>query len=162
MQGVKKIVSGGQTGVDRAALDVAGELGLERGGWCPAGRRAQDGQVPEEYPLEETPSREYEQRTEWNVRDSDGTLILNRGPLDGGTLYTVNIAREMERPLLIVKLEEMDGEEMERAEQARVRTWLEEEGVGVLNVAGPREKKRPGIYEEAHAFLQVLFAPPER
>ncbi|MFO7767698.1 MAG: putative molybdenum carrier protein [bacterium] len=159
---VKKIVTGGQTGVDRAALDAAEGLGLERGGWCPAGRRAQDGEIPEGYPLEETPSREYEQRTEWNVRDSDATLILNRGPLDGGTLYTVNIAREMGRPHLIVQLEEMDGEERERAGQARVRRWLEDEEVEVLNVAGPREQKRPGIYEEAAALLRVLFAPPER
>ncbi len=155
---VKKIVSGGQTGVDRAALDAAAELGLERGGWCPAGRRAQDGEIPAGYPLEETPSREYEQRTEWNVRDSDATLILNRGPLDGGTLYTRTAARELDRPYLVVQLEEMDGEEMEEAELARVRTWLEEEGVEVLNVAGPRAEKRNGIHQEAAAFLRALFS----
>ena len=161
MAHLKKIISGGQTGVDRAALDVAAEAGLQRGGWCPAGRRAQDGEVPEEYPLEETPSREYEQRTEWNVRDADATLIVNRGPPDGGTLYTRTAAREMDRPYLVVQLEEMDGEEMEEAELARVRTWLEEEDVEILNLAGPREEKRQGIYEEAAAFLRALLSGTE-
>ena len=74
MSALRKVVSGGQTGVDRAALDVALDLGYEAGGWVPKGRRAEDGMIPERYRLNETPSRDYEQRTEWNVRDSDGTL----------------------------------------------------------------------------------------
>src|SRR6266571_9073801 len=82
---VSKIVSGGQTGVDRAALDVALELGIPCGGWCPRGRRAEDGIIPERYPLIETPTTAYPQRTERNVRDSDGTLVLTVGRADGGT-----------------------------------------------------------------------------
>ena len=80
-----RIVSGGQTGVDRAALDVALELSIPCGGWCPKGRKAEDGALPARYPLKETPSEEYAQRTTWNVRDSDGTLILTHGAPTGGT-----------------------------------------------------------------------------
>ena len=88
---VEKIVSGGQTGVDRAALDVALELGIPCGGWCPRGRRAEDGALSARYPLMETPSDDYVQRTTWNIRDSDGTLILTRGEPTGGTAQTALI-----------------------------------------------------------------------
>lgn len=101
-----RIVSGGQTGVDRAALDVALELSLECGGWCPRGRRAEDGVIAAKYPLRETPMEDYRQRTEWNVRDSDATLILKRGELKGGTLLTAELARRYGRPLLVVDLGE--------------------------------------------------------
>src|SRR5438876_1977372 len=89
---VSKIISGGQTGVDRAALDVALELGIPCGGWCPQGRRAEDGVIPARYPLRETPWWGYPQRTEWNVRDSDGTLILAEGEPDRGTVLTRELA----------------------------------------------------------------------
>src|SRR5438876_4889366 len=87
------IVSGGQTGVDRAALDVALELGIPCGGWCPKGRRAEDGRIPLRYPLEETTLNIYPQRTEWNVRDSDGTLVLTTGRPEGGSALTNELAR---------------------------------------------------------------------
>mgnify|MGYP003793290687 CR=1 FL=1 len=90
---IKKIVSGGQTGVDRAALDVAMQLGIPVGGWCPRGRRAEDGRIPDSYPLREASSVNYAKRTELNVRDSDGTLILSGGPLTGGTALTESLAR---------------------------------------------------------------------
>src|SRR5947209_13063019 len=98
---VAKIVSGGQTGVDRAALDVALELGLPCGGWCPRGRRAEDGPLPARYPLTETSWEGYPQRTRWNVRDSDGTLILTRGQPDRGTALTIKLAQRLGKPYRI-------------------------------------------------------------
>ena len=145
-----KVVSGGQTGVDRAALDAARALGLPCGGWCPRDRRAEDGLIAVIYPLVETPSTDYAQRTRWNVRDSDGTLVLTRGRVEGGTAFTVAVARRRRRPLLVVDLAtEPDPVEADR--------WVREAGIGVLNVAGPRESQRPGIGAEARAFLERLF-----
>lgn len=149
--GLRKIISGGQTGVDRGALDVALALGIPAGGWCPRGRRALDGPIPDAYPLRETPFRDYAQRTEWNVRDSDGTLILHRGALSGGTRYTSEVAVRYERPCLEVDLSSPDPQ--------RVWRWLEESGIGVLNVAGPREESSPGIYAQTKAFLNAVLAP---
>src|SRR2546429_554237 len=99
---LSKIISGGQTGVDRAALDVALELGLPCGGWCPRGRRAEDGPIDSRYPLRETNALAYPVRTRWNVRDSDGTLILTRGRPDRGTALTRDLAERMGKPLLTV------------------------------------------------------------
>jgi len=102
---IKKIVSGAQTGVDRAGLDAAMKLGVATGGWCPAGRLAEDGTIPEKYALTETESADYKVRTEWNVRDSDATLILNLGPLEGGTALTTELAKQHKKPCLIVRLD---------------------------------------------------------
>jgi hypothetical protein len=99
-----KIISGGQTGVDRAALDVARELGLPCGGWCPKGRRAEDGPIPARYPLVETASASYPQRTRQNVLDADGTLILTMTPPTGGTALTIRIAEGNDKPYLVVDL----------------------------------------------------------
>ena len=147
---VLEVVSGGQTGVDRATLDAALGLGLPCGGWCPRGRRAEDGPIHSRYPLRETPAADYSQRTEWNVRDSDGTLVLTLGRPSGGTAFTIAAARRLGRPLLVLDLH--DGPEPETA-----RHWIEAEGIAVLNVAGPRESQRPGIGEKARAFLERLF-----
>ena len=95
------IVSGGQTGVDRAALDAAMALGLEVGGWCPKGRRAADGPIPDSYPLTETKCNKYRTRTRWNVRDSDATLILCEGEPTGGTALTVQFCEQLNKPFLI-------------------------------------------------------------
>jgi hypothetical protein len=146
-----KVVSGGQTGVDRAALDVALELGIPCGGWCPQGRRAEDGPLAPRYPLMETPSAEYVQRTEWNIRDSDGTLVLTRGKPTEGTAFTIELANMMKKPCLIIELEGPPSE-------AAVRAWAVTHGVRVLNVAGPRESKCPGIYAQASAFLRKVLA----
>lgn len=148
---LQRIVSGGQTGVDRAALDAAIRHGIAHGGWCPRGRLAEDGTVPDRYALRETNSWDYAERTEKNVLDSGGTLILNTGPLDGGTLLTREFAEEHGRPWLLVDLE--DG-----PDTPAIRDWLRTRGIGVLNVAGPRESKRPGIYALASAALDQLLA----
>ncbi len=148
----RRICSGGQTGVDRAALDVALEIGIPCGGWCPRGRRAEDGIIDARYPLTETPSEEYLQRTEWNVRDADGTLILARGPLTGGTALTHAIARRLNRPCLVVDL-------TRRPSPQAVLRWLRRERIQLLNVAGPRARSKPGIHAEASGFLRhVLVA----
>lgn len=146
-----KIVSGGQTGVDRAALDVALRLGLPCGGWCPQGRRAEDGPIDPRYPLRETPTAEYTERTEWNVRDSDGTLVLTRGTPSGGTAFTIEVARAYQRPCLVVDLRKP-------APVRLVRAWLSKHRIRVLNVAGPRAEGHRGIYRQACAYLEKLLA----
>jgi hypothetical protein len=148
MRGVlEKVVSGGQTGVDRAALDVALALGLPCGGWCPRGRMAEDGPIDPLYPLTETPSDDYAERTEWNVRDSDGTLVLTLGRPSGGTAFTIAMARRLRRPLLVLDLERPP-------DPTTVRHWVRAEGIAVLNVAGPRESQRPGIHRRARRYLE--------
>jgi hypothetical protein len=145
------IVSGGQTGVDRAALDVALELGLPCGGWCPKGRRAEDGPIPERYPLRETESEDYDERTVRNVLESDATLILTRGRPAGGTAFTIEAATAHRRPLLIVDLAAGDRTPADAA------AWAASRIVRALNVAGPREPGAPGVYQEARAFLRDMF-----
>jgi hypothetical protein len=148
-----RIVAGGQTGVDRAALDVALARGLECGGWCPAGRRAEDGPVPAHYPLTETPEADYRFRTARNVADSDATLILTAARLAGGTLYTVEEALRAGRPCRVVDLREApDAQD--------VRDWLALNAVHTLNVAGPRESSQPGVYARARAWLEALLREP--
>ena len=145
------IVSGGDTGVDRAALDVARSLGIACGGWCPAGRVADDGRIHRCYGLAETPSANYLQCTDWNVRDSDGTLILARGRLSGGTLNTLRYALQRYRkPALVLQVRR--GNDLRR-----VRSWLRRRHIRVLNVGGPREAKRRGIYRQARALLSAIL-----
>ncbi len=148
---VRRIVSGGQTGVDRAALDAAAAAGLERGGWVPLGRRAEDGPIPGAYPMRQADSPDYAVRTRLNVADSDATLILARGPPSGGTRLTVEIARALARPCRVVEVGGAGGVE-------ETRDWLIAEGVRVLNVAGPRESTAPGIHAQALRFLGELLA----
>ncbi len=144
------IVSGGQTGVDRAALDVALDLGIPCGGWCPQGRLAEDGPIHARYPLIETSSSRYQVRTRQNVRDSDATMILNTGPLEGGTALTAEFARGHGRPCLVV---DMDRD----ADIESVANWLKENDVCTLNVAGPRASKGPDIYSISYEFLKKLI-----
>jgi hypothetical protein len=144
---LEKLVSGGQTGVDRAGLDAAIELGLAHGGWCPKGRKAEDGVIPAIYSLRETPGAQYLQRTEWNVRDADATLVLSRGKPTGGTLATIDLAASQNRPCLVVDLLRMPRPET-------VRAWLSDNHVKVLNIAGPRESSHPGVHDQALIFLQ--------
>ncbi|MFQ5457827.1 MAG: putative molybdenum carrier protein [Myxococcota bacterium] len=148
---IKKIVSGGQTGADRAGLDVALELGLATGGWIPRGRRAEDGAVPERYgDLCETGSEAYEDRTERNVRDSDATAIFTFGPPTGGTALTARLARLLGKPCLALDLDRCTHEEA----SARLRAWLTETRPRILNVAGPRASKQPRIAEATAEILR--------
>lgn len=147
------VISGGQTGVDRAALDVALALRLPCAGWCPRGRRAEDGPLPARYPLREMDSPDYPSRTERNVLDADATLILNRGTLAGGTAYTVRMAEKHGKPHLVVDLDAADT-----LDPATVVAWLRKERIDTLNIAGPRESGRPGIYAQASGFLRELLA----
>ena len=149
---IEKVISGGQTGVDRAALDMALDLRIPCGGWCPNGRLAEDGPLGPKYPLEETPSSDYSQRTEWNVRDSDGTLILHGGHLSGGTVLTVELAARHNRPCLILDLSQNPA-------SLTFLEWARQHRIRVLNVAGPRESGAPGISDQASAFLRTVLSP---
>ncbi|HLY56260.1 MAG TPA: putative molybdenum carrier protein [Stellaceae bacterium] len=147
-----KIVSGGQTGADRAALDWAIARGIAHGGWCPKGRRAEDGPIDPCYALTETPSRRYAERTLWNVRDSDATLIANFGRLDGGSLVTRRFAEALARSCLVVQIEDEDAPTV-------TRRWLDTIRPATLNIAGPRESRRPGIYARTLWLLDALIPP---
>ena len=142
----ERVVSGGQTGADRAALDVALEGGLAAGGWCPAGRRAEDGPIDPRYPLDETRSEDYAERTDWNVRDSDGTLIVARPPLSGGTALTERLAQSRRKPCLVVHPDEPEAVE-------RMRAWIAKHAIRTLNVAGPRESSGTGSYAATRRLL---------
>lgn len=145
---IDKLVSGGQTGVDCAALDVALELGIPLGGWCPKGRWSESGVIAAIYPLKETPSEDVAQRTEWNARDSDGTLVVVEGPTVGGTTLTVEMAERYGKPYLILDLLRPQHDA-----RAVVRAWLAKNNIRVLNVAGPRESTTPGIYAKTKPLL---------
>lgn len=150
---IAKIISGGQTGADRAALDVAIHLGIPHGGWVPKGRLTEDGTLPETYALRETPTAVYAERTEKNVVDSDGTLIISRGELTGGSEYTREMALKHSRPWLHVDLNRTAAF---RAALGIVE-WLSSHNIRVLNVAGPRASKDPGIYRDTTGLLESVY-----
>ena len=147
---IAKLISGGQTGVDRAALDVALAGGLQIGGWCPKGRLAEDGVIPLRYPLQETPSPQYAQRTRWNVRDADGTLILTCNEPTGGTALTIHTAQRLHKPFRVIDL-------MTPEDPRDVASWISHTAITILNVAGPRESICPGVYQNAFNWLQKML-----
>ena len=147
---VERIVSGGQTGVDRAALDFALANEIPHGGWCPRGRRAEDGIIPSVYQLTETESRDYQVRTRQNVIDSDATLILFRGRLGGGTALTLNLAKQHKKPVLAVDMEQI-------LDISWIYDWLQDLQLDALNIAGPRESNSPGIARAAQKILQKIW-----
>jgi hypothetical protein len=144
------ILSGGQTGVDRAALDVAMERGMPCGGWCPAGRWAEDGPIDPRYPLRETPSADPAERTEWNVRDSDGTAVLITAAASPGTELTQQVARRLGRPVQLWHLDALPDPDA-------FRRWLQIHKIRTLNVAGPRESESPGVNALASAWLRAAL-----
>lgn len=148
---ILKIVTGGQTGVDRAALDAAIKHSFPYGGWCPKGRLSEDGPIDEKYTLQETPLSAVEQRTEWNARDSDGTLILTVGEPQDGTVFTYECAEKYSKPYLVLDLED-------EPDISKIMSWAAEHNLEVLNIAGPRESHRPGyIYSRSFQWLDMLL-----
>ena len=151
--GQLKIISGGQTGVDRAALDFAIRQGFEHGGWCPRGRLAEDGAIPPIYRLRETYTAEYDERTEKNVLDSDATLIVARAKeLSSGTAFTKNCAKQHDLPLLVVC--KRDGLSHGAAALSK---FLKQNQVRTLNVAGPRESQAPGLGKFVRELLEAAL-----
>jgi len=144
------IISGGQTGADRAALDVALSNGIGCGGSCPAGRAADDGPIPARYPLIETAENDHMVRTGNNVRDADATLLLYRDKLHGGTAYAVEMARHMEKPVLAIDLNGIP-------DATAVADWISSQGIHILHIGGQREKTSPGIYQQARDFIQAVI-----
>lgn len=144
---ISKIISGGQTGVDRAALDAAMALNIKHGGWCPKGRLAEDGIIPERYALTETSSNIYQQRTRMNVRDADATLIIIKNGIWGtGTNFTKNVCNELKKVFFLIDVDKV-------AEVDKIRLWLNSHNINILNVAGNRESTTPGIYDCAFNLL---------
>lgn len=172
MNKLRKVICGGQTGVDQAALRAAKDCGLEIGGWCPPGRESEDGVIPAEFPLKETPHDwspdapdvPRSQRTEWNVRDSGGTLVI--APGDGnrsgcptipgpGTKWTIECARRYGRPVLVCSANDPSAKN-------KILKWLDTFAVKALNVAGPSESESPGIGERVYALLRGVFEMRQR
>ena len=150
---VRKIISGGQTGADRAALDFAMEWNIRHGGWIPKGRRAEDGKLPEKYQLREMNSTDYARRTEQNVIDSDGTLIFSHGKLTGGSLLTRRMALKNGRPWFHVDL--LQTNSLSAAQS--IHAWVEKQRIGVLNVAGPRQSQDKRIYRATFDILEAAL-----
>jgi len=150
---LQKIISGGQTGADRAALDVAIETGISHGGWVPRGRKTEKGRLPLRYHLKEIQSIDYAQRTEFNVADSDATLLISHGILKGGSALTKTLATKHRKPCLHIDLDEMS---QDRAIEV-IKLWLQVRGVRVLNVAGPRASEDPRIYEDVKNILRAVL-----
>lgn len=152
-----RIVSGGQTGVDRGALDAAMEMGVAYGGWCPKNRRAEDGVIPDCYALlQEIDSTNYSDRTEKNVLDSDGTLICYRQTLFGGSQLTMELAQAHGKPFCLVDLDIEIGSEDD------IAAWIKHKNIRVLNCAGPRESDCLGIQEQSRDFFMRLLSRIER
>lgn len=150
------IVSGGQTGADRAALDFALDNAIPHAGWCPRGRLAEDGPIPRRYELRETPSRSYSQRTEWNVRDSDATVLFTiTSQVVGGTALTLQCARRLGKPTLHLHRDaSLLPEEAIDVAAAKLLSFLAEHAVKRLNVAGPRASQEPEIGPFVRRVLQ--------
>jgi hypothetical protein len=161
MRKLTKVISGGQTGVDQAALRAARDCGLKIGGWCPPGRVCESGVIPLEFPLQETeqersadaPEVPRSQRTEWNVRDSDGTLVIQAGDAAGdpGTGWAIECTARLEKPLLVCQVDD-------RSAKQRIVEWIALNSIETSNVAGPSESSAPGIGNKASALLMQVFA----
>jgi hypothetical protein len=153
MMQIVKIISGGQTGADQAALDAAIELGIDHGGWIPKGRITEDGPLADRYQLIEMPTASYAGRTEQNVLDSDGTVIFSHGPLTGGSRLTAELARKHNKPHLHIDLDRMHALKA----SSELHRWVITEGVRVLNVAGAKASKDPALYNEVYQAIWGLF-----
>jgi len=145
-----KIISGGQTGVDRAALDVALKYQIECGGWCPAGRSDEFGRIPEIYPVKELPNAGFAERTVQNVIDSDATVIFYSGEIEGGTEHTLRCCLDQKRPHLIIDATKTSIDEAAKS----IANFLQTNQIAKLNIAGPRQSEWPDGYNYAFAGLE--------
>lgn len=150
---VKRIISGGQTGADRGGLDAAIDLGIPHGGWCPKGRRAEDGTIPMKYDLRETDSREYLARTEQNVIAAHGTVVFTFGTPTAGSALTIQYAERHRKPVLHLDLLKLCPDEA----ATHLRAWIEENGLSILNVAGSRESLAAGLEKLVHRIVASAF-----
>lgn len=150
---LKKIISGGQTGADRAALDFAIRHKIPHGGWVPNGRIAEDGPLPKKYKLTEMPTDSYHARTEMNVEGSDGTVIISHGAISGGSAYTEEMATKHSKPCLHLDLNQVDV----LPASLELLDWVDETGIETLNVAGPRASKDPKIYKAVKDLLESFL-----
>jgi len=157
-----RIISGGQTGVDRAALDVALRHGIECGGWCPAGRLDELGRIPDCYPVQELAAGGFTERTLQNVKDSDGTVIIHPGKLRGGTEQTVRFCVEQRRPYQLIDASQVSADTAAR----RIGDFVRANKIGTLNVAGPRQSEWPDGYQYAlralSAFAESMASAGQR
>ncbi len=142
-------ISGGQTGVDRGALDAAIERGIPHRGWCPKGRKAEDGPIPPQYNMQEMDDWQYWRRTEKNVLDSDGTLVLPGKRASKGTELTIKVARRNKKPLAVVDIDNPNTPDI-------IRAWIKLHNIKIMNVAGPRESGEPGISKKTYELLLGL------
>ena len=153
-----KIISGGQTGVDRAALDVALKHRIKCGGWCPAGRLDEDGKIPDRYPLKELKKGGNEERTLQNVRDSDGTIVIYFHELEGGTAYTIGCCIEDRQPHRLIDAAKYSPEDAATLMVA----FVVDHDIETLNIAGPRESEWKGAYNYALRAMDVLLSRLKR
>ncbi len=150
---IKKIISGGQTGADRAALDVAIQFNIPHGGWIPKGRKTEDGTLPEKYQQQEMPTASYSARTEKNVQDSDGTVIISHGKLTGGSAYTRKMAMKHGKPWFHADLNKLPTFQAAMI----IDDWISKNKIEALNVAGPRASDDPLIYGLVTVILELVF-----
>jgi Circularly permutated YpsA SLOG family len=147
-----KIISGGQTGVDRAALDVALRHGIECGGWCPAGRLDESGKIPDHYPVQELQGG-FSERTVQNVKDSDGTVVVYCDRLSGGTAQTVSFCLELRRPHQLIDASKISAEGATKL----IGDFVDKNKIDILNIAGPRESEWPQGYDYAFRALDIFL-----
>ena len=155
---VRKIVSGGQTGADRGGLDAALRVGIEHGGWCPRGRKAENGAIPDRYRLSETEAEEYRVRTEANVQDSDVTVVFSYGELTGGSLYTAELCRLHAKPCLHVDLT-LPPADARCLVAGFLSEYASQRGPLVVNIAGSRESLAPGIRNAVEDIVALVVDP---
>ena len=149
----QKIISGGQTGVDRGALDACLEHSFDCGGWCPKGRLAEDGTIDNKYPLRETEENDYSIRTIKNVEEADGTLIIAPENITGGTLFTYQVAKKKNKPVLLITPNPADNS----LKLSSIVDWLISNSIKTLNIAGPRESQWPDAYKKSRRLVEELL-----